>query len=290
VQVDAVNYTVASAGVQGTRGAGIGFAIETTGPAAPAAANAIQLAPPSFRVTGDLTAWFQSNPALNDIATLPNSNPPGTVYRYTTDGSTPTGASPLWNNDPGWTPASFPARVALEAFNPDPQYSPSSAVTANYTMQLSLSYARADGRADLYDFSIADLAQPDATGIVLSDNINGYTIFYTTDGSDPTTSGTAVAYNGAFVPPQGQFNPGVTLNAIAVANDSRINNSRVMTYVLNSTSVALSPPTFITSNAQPLTPGTPVVLSVSGTASPRTEVNNGTPGQQSSQSTSFPLN
>ena len=102
-RVDAVNYNVPSAGAQATRGAGIGFGIETTGSAP--AVNGIPLAPPSFNVQGDLT-----NVAfpINNIATLPSSNPAGTTYRYTLDGSTPTGASPTWNNNPGWTTATFP--------------------------------------------------------------------------------------------------------------------------------------------------------------------------------------
>ena len=57
--------------------------------------NAIQLAPPVFNVTGDLTNMTFP---INNIATLPSSNPAGTVYRYTTDGSTPTGSSPVWDN------------------------------------------------------------------------------------------------------------------------------------------------------------------------------------------------
>ena len=288
-RVDALGYTVASAGEQATRGAGIGFAIETSGPAGPAAARAIQLAPPSFRISGDLTPLFQGGATLNAIATLPASNPAGTVYRYTTDGTTPTGASPVWNNDPAWTPATFPAQVTLAAFSPDPRYATSPAVTAAFSMQLSVTYARADGRTDLYDFSIADLAAPGETGIVLSDNVDGYTIFYTVDGSDPASSPTAVAYDGAFAPPQGSFGPTATVQAVAISNDSRVTSSPVMTYTLSPVQTPLSSPSFITPNDQPLSPGTPVQISMNGSnGSPRTAVN-GTPSQASSQATSFPL-
>jgi hypothetical protein len=289
VRVDAVNYTVASAGNERSRGAGIGFAIETAGPAAPSAPNAIQLAPPVFIVTGDLTNM--SFPITTDIATLPSSNPPGTVYRYTTDGTAPTGSSPIWNNNPGWTTETFPAMLTIAAFNPDPQYAASAGVSAGYSMQLTVSYARADGRSsDLYGFSLGDLAAADATGIVLSDNIDGYTVFYTLDGSDPTVSPTAAPYNGPFVPAQPQFGPTVTLRFAAVSTDPRITSSPVTTCTLTTDTTPLSPPSFVTSNGSPLSPGTPVVISVGSGASPRTEVNNGTPTQTSSASTSFPLN
>lgn len=289
VQVDALNYNVTSAGAEATRGAGLGFTIETTGPTAPAAPNAIQLAPPTFNVSGDITnAAFP----LNNILTLPSSNPSSTVYRYTTDGSAPTGASPVWDNNPGWTPATFPAQVTVAAFNPDPQYATSPAVTATFTMQLSVSYSRADGRtSNLYGFSVGDLSDADAAGIVLAGNIDGCAIYYTLDGSDPTTSPTAVAYSGPFVPAQASFDPDVSLQAVAVSTDPRINSSSVDSYTLTAEQTPLSPPTFITSNAEPLAPGTDVVLSVGGGgASPRTAVNDGAPTQSSSSATSFPLN
>jgi hypothetical protein len=289
VRVDAVNYSVASAGNQSTRGAGIGFGIETAGPAPAGSANAIQLAPPTFNVTGDLThAAFP----LNDIATLPSGNPTGTVYRYTTDGTTPTGSSPVWDNNPGWTPATFPAQVTIEAFNPDPQYAASPAAGASYSMQLSLAYSRADSRTtNLYGFTYPELAAAGTAGIVLTGSIDGYAVYYTLDGSDPASSPTAVPYSGAFAPTDTQFAPSATLKAVAVSTDARVTSSPVMTYVLDATQVALTAPSFVTSNAQPLTPGTQVVISVSGSgATPRTEVNNGAPGQNSSQATSFPLN
>ena len=288
VRIDAINYNVAPAGNAPSRGAGIGFAIETTGPAAPAPPNAIQLAPPVFNVTGDLTNLVFP---LNNIATLPSSNPPGTLYRYTTDGSTPNGSSPVWDNNPGWTPGNFPARLTLAAFNPDPQYAASAGVTASYSMQLSASFGRADNRTtDLYGFNIADLVSPDATGIVLSDNIDGYVIFYTLDGSDPTASPTAASYSGPFAPGQSFFGPNVTLRVAAVSSDARITSSPILTYTLSAEQTPLMAPSFVTPNSAPLAPETPVVISMNGgNGSPRTEVNNGVPTRSSSSATSFPL-
>lgn len=288
VRVDTLSYVRASAGNQATRGTGIGYAIETTGPAPAAPANAIPLAPPALNITGDLTnAAFP----LNNIAALPSGNPPGTIYRFTTDGSTPTGSSHLWDNNPSWTPATFPAQVTLRAFNPDPQYAPSPIVSATYSMSLAVSYGRADNRSsNLYDFTLADLGAPSATGVTLTQNIDGYSILYTLDGTDPATSPTAAIYNAAFAPAQAQFGPSATLKVVAQSTDSRITSSPVMSYTLNSMAIALSAPSFITANDQPLAPGTPVEISMNGSGgSPRTAIN-GTPTDSSSQGTSFPLN
>ena len=190
--------------------------------------------------------------------------------------------------------------MTLAAFNTDPQYAPSVPVTATYSMQLIVTYARADGRTvNVYGFSLADLTSPSATGIVLSENVPGINIFYTTDGSDPTSSSTAtlVSYdpaaplNDAFVPPQSQFSPNVQLEVAAVSSDSRIISAVPSSYTLTSISAPLAPPTFITDNSAPLSPGTSVVISVSGSsAAPRTAVNNGAPTTSSSSATSFPLN
>jgi type II secretory pathway pseudopilin PulG len=297
-RVDAVNYSVNAAGTQATRGAGIGFAVETAGPQA--AQNAIPLAAPSFNFTGDLTNVPMP---LNAIATLPSTNPPGTVYRYTTDGSSPTASSPIWDNDPGWTPESFPQQVALAAFNTDPQYAPSPAVTAAYSMQLIVSYGRVDGPLnEPYGFALSDILDPADDGIVLTTNIPGFAILYTLDGSDPAVSG--VSYSAPFAPSQANFSASsgnadltgastgtATLKYVAISNDPRIVSSQEMAQTLNSVAVPLSAPTFVTDNSQPLAPGTPVVISVSGSSSsPRTTINSGTPTNSSSSATSFPLN
>ncbi len=287
-RVDAITYTLPSAGNQATRGTGIGFAIETAGPAPAAGPNAIPLSPPIFNLSGDLT---NADFPLNDIATLPGTNPPGTVYRYTTDGSDPTGSSPVWDNDPGWTPATFPAQLTLRAFNPDPQYSASATVTAQYSMNLAMGYARADSRAaNLYGFSLAELSSPGATGIVLTPSVDGYAIVLTLDGSDPSSSPTSSTYSGPFAPDPSQFSPSATLKAYARSNDPRIASSPVQTYFLTTVQVAMPAPSFVTPNGQPLDPGTVVVLSVPGSGTSRTEINNGVPTQASSQANSFPLN
>jgi type II secretory pathway pseudopilin PulG len=286
-RVDAVTYNAASAGAQATRGASMGFGIETTGLAT--TVNAIPLAPPTFNIQGDLTgAAFP----LNDIATLPSTNPPGTTYRYTLDGSVPTASSPIWDNNPDWTQTTFPQEVALRAFNSDQQYAPSATVTATYSMQLSVSFGRADDRtSNLYGFTLADLSSAQATGVTLTENVPGFTILYTLDGSNPTASPTAASYSGPFVPLQAQFGPTVPLEVAAVSTDPRYVSAPTALYTLTTITVPLQPPTFITPNTQPLSPGSSVVISDPGSgASPRTAVNNGSPTQNSSSATSFPLN
>lgn len=295
-RVDAVDYSVGTGGTQATRGAGIGFAVETAGPLA--AQGTTPLAAPTFNITGDLT---NAALPLNDIATLPSTNPPGTVYRYTTDGSTPTASSPIWDNNPGWTAGSFPAQVALAAFNTDPQYAPSPVVTATYSMQLSVTYSRVDGDTDQpYGFTLADLSDPSDDGIVLTANIPGFTILYTLDGSDPAVDG--VAYNGPFAPAQGNFSAGggnsdltgsstatATLRYVAVSTDPRILAAPESAQTLSSIPVPLQPPSFVTDNSQPLSPGADVVISAGSSGSPRTAVNDGAPTTSSSSATSFPL-
>jgi len=282
-RVDAIDYSVAAAGEQTARGTGVGFAIELTG--TPPAINAITLAPPSFNIVGDLTyALFP----LNNIATLPNTNPPGTVYRYTLDGTTPNASSLIWDNDPGWLASTFPAQVTLRAFNTDPDYAPSVSVAASFSMQIILGYERADGRtANIYGFSLADLTSASATGIVLTSNVPNQQLLYSLDGSDPSAGGTP--YTGPFVPAQAQFSPNVTLRIAAAPSDSRYASPGISTYTLTTLATALGAPTFVTSNTSPLAPGTPVVLSVPGSGSPRTEVNNGAPSMSSSSASQFPL-
>jgi type II secretory pathway pseudopilin PulG len=283
-RVRAINYSVAAAGAQSARGSGIGFAIDTVGTAP--VINAITLAPPSFNVVGDLTyAVFP----LNDLATLPKTNPPGTVYRYTLDGTTPTDASMVWDNNPNWAADTFPAQVTLRAFNSDPDYAPSFPVSASFTMQIVLHYGRADGRtANIYGFTWADLQSPSASGIVLSGNIPNLRLLYSLDGSDPAQGGTL--YTGPFAPAPARFNPTALLKITADSSDPRFAASGVSTYTLVTITTALAAPVFVTSNASPLTPGTPVVLSVTGSSSPRTEINNGAPAMSSSSDTQFPLN
>jgi len=82
----------------------------------------------------------------------------------------------------------------------------------------------------------------------------------------------------------------VLLNVAVVSTDSRFTSSPVTGYLLGPLASPLQPPSFITSNAQPLAPGTSVVLSAAANSTPRTEVNNGTPTTGSSNATSFPLN
>ncbi len=257
----AIDYQTPSLSLQTAKGIGLGYSIGSTGVALPPSAT--PLAAPTFIYSGDLTsAPFP----LNGIVNYP-TNPPGTVYRYTTDGSTPNSSSPVWNNNPGWTVAAFPSTVTITAFNPDPQYAPSppASATYTYTYSVSASLSRADGRSDLTDFTYADLQNPAGTGIVLSSSMPGATILYTTDGSTPSQTN-GIVYTGAFAPGASLFNPTDTLRILAVytpgSSDPRYiyASNAVATYTLNPVAVAPADPVILTDNGSPLSPGATVAM------------------------------
>jgi prepilin-type N-terminal cleavage/methylation domain-containing protein len=264
----AIIYQTPSLSLQTAKGIGFGYSIGSTGVALPPSAT--PLAAPTFIYSGDLTsAPFP----LNGIVNYP-ANPSGTTYRYTTNGSTPNSSSPVWNNNPGWTVATFPSTVTIAAFNPDPQYGPSppASATYTYTYSVSASLSRADGRGDLTDFTYADLQNPAGAGIVLTPSRPGATILYTIDGSMPSqTNGTV--YTGAFAPDASLFNPTDTLRFFAVytpgSPDPRyiyVNNA-VATYTLNPIAVAPPDPVILTDNGSPLSPGATVAMQADTTMS-----------------------
>jgi hypothetical protein len=257
----AIIYQTPSLSLQTAKGIGLGYSIGSTGVALPPTAT--PLAAPTFNYSGDLTsAPFP----LNGIINYP-ANPPGTVYRYTTDGSTPNSSSPLWNNNPGWTAATFPYTVTIAAFNPDPQYAPSppASATYTYTYTVSASLSRADGRGDLADFTYADLQNAAGAGIVLTPSRPGATILYTIDGSTPSQAN-GIVYTGAFAPGASLFNPRDTLRFFAVytpgSPDRRYIyvSAAVVTYTLNPVAVAPPDPVILTDNSSPLPAGAIVAM------------------------------
>lgn len=79
-------------------------------------------------------SWFNSSGPnnLSGVFSAPNpSNPAGTEYRYTTNGATPSEASPIWNFSNTYNPATFPAMIQIRAFASG--YTPSPAEARTWT-------------------------------------------------------------------------------------------------------------------------------------------------------------
>ena len=144
----------------------------------------------------------------------------GTVIYYTTNGTTPTTAStqyggPLWLN----------ASETLNAIAVKKGYSNSPAVTAAYTIAPVLNTPT---------FSLATGIYTSTQTATISDAIAGSTIYYTTNGTTPTTSSTV--YTGPMT-----VSASETVNAIAVKTGYTNSLVGMAAYTINST---LSPPTF----------------------------------------------
>ena len=173
------------------------------------AANTVQA--PIFSVPAGTYAAAQT-------VTITDGTSGAAIY-YTTDGSTPTSASTLYTG-----PVTVSKNETLQAVATASGLTGSSVTSAAYVIGLPT--------AATPTFSVAAGTYAAAQTVSIADATTGATIYYTTNGSTPTTSSTK--YTGAIT-----VSASETIEAIAVA--SNYSNSAVATATYAITSAAATP-------------------------------------------------
>lgn len=163
--------------------------------------------------------------------TLDDATDGATIY-YTTDGTTPTTNSAIFSA-PGFLPGaehpiSVPYSATIKTMAIASGCYPSAVATATYTLSTSVATPT---------FSLPSGTYDSAQNVVISDASSGVTIYYTTDGSTPTTNSPAYRPSGnTWIPLPVVMTE--TLKAIAVANGYSSNSAgasavATATYTLN---------------------------------------------------------
>lgn len=125
----------------------------------------------------------------------------GLELRYTLDGSTPTAQSPLYQDQP--IPINRTSTLKVAAFMPEREQSVW--VSSGFTYTLMLPEVTASPGPGIY-------ATPFEVTLSMTGNDDGtFQIYYTTDGSDPTTSATAKQDNTVTV------DRGLTIRAVPIS-------------------------------------------------------------------------
>ncbi len=181
--------------------------------------------------------------------TISDTTPGATIY-YTTDGSTPTTSSAVYSS-----PISVATTTTIQAIAAAPNFQNSAVASATYTIQ--------QPTAATPTFSPAGGTYSTVQSVTISDSTAGATIYYTTDGSTPTTSSTV--YSGPIT-----VNTSKTLKAIAAAPG--LLNSAVgsATYTLVTATPVFSPAAGTYTTAQSVTisdatPGATIYYTTNGT-------------------------
>jgi Chitobiase/beta-hexosaminidase C-terminal domain/Fibronectin type III domain len=184
----------------------------------------------------------------------------GSTIWYTTDGSTPVaGTSPSMSSGgtvtlAGGAPGT--GAVAIRALATQSQMVDSPTVTANYLFQVSAPTASPGGGTFNNDLT-------GASGVAMSTATNGATIYYTTDGTVPSTSSTQ--YSGAL-----QITTTTTVNAVA-ARSNYLNSPTIgNTYTMQAATPAFSAgggtyPNALTVSISEATSGASIYYTTNGT-------------------------
>jgi sugar lactone lactonase YvrE len=147
----------------------------------------------------------------------------GAAIYYTMDGSTPTSGSAQYTG-----PISVSQTTTLKAIAIATGYSNSSVATATYTITI-------EPQTEMPKFAPLGGAFTSPQSVVISDVTSGATIYFTTDGSTPTTGSTQ--YSGPIA-----VGTTETINAIAAASGYTNSNIATATFTINLPPTA--PPTF----------------------------------------------
>ncbi len=174
------------------------------------------VATPTFSPAGGTYTSAQS-------VTISDATSGATIY-YTTNGTTPTTSSSVYSG----SIAVSSGTVTIETMGVLSGDTNSSVASATYTISIATTVATPT-------FSPAAGTYTSAQSVTLSDSTSGATIYYTTNGSTPTTSSTV--YSGAIAVSSGT----VTIEAIAA--ESGDNNSSVAsaTYTINIATTVATP-------------------------------------------------
>lgn len=154
-----------------------------------------------------------------------SSTTPSSTIHYTIDGSTPTASSPAYVG-----PITVAATTTIKAIATATGYSASYVATGTYTIRQS--------QVATPTFTPGPGNYTSAQGVTISTSTPGARIYYTTNGSTPTTSSTL--YSGLIVVTTTE-----TIKAIAVASGYANSNVAMATYTITPSNVGqAATPTF----------------------------------------------
>lgn len=150
-----------------------------------------------------------------------STSTPGGVVHYTTDGSIPTANSPIYSS-----PISVTGKVAIKAIVTSAGYTASGEASRTYAVIPATPF-----------LSPASGTYPNGRTVNISDATAGVTIYYTTNGSAPSTSSSI--YNGPITLPPDQ--EAQVVRALAVA-DGVYSSDTSATYIITPTLTAAPGP------------------------------------------------